>query len=258
MPIKKNRFPILNDFLIAVSFLTIFPVSIDVTEKKNALARAMIFFPLVGFGIAGVSLGLVKLLDPFLSERLGNLLLVLLPIVLSGGLHLDGLSDFFDGFFQGKNRDDILGAMKDPHIGVWGTLSIIFFILIKWELLMILPSKGKILLVAITLSRWSHVFLSSLQPSARSEGSLGEAVAKKVGAREIIGSSILTLLAVFLLGWKGLYEFFGIFLFVLWMGNFCQKKIGGITGDTIGATGEMSEIISYILFLAITKLSPVF
>ena len=255
---KKNPFPILNDFLVAVSFLTILPVSIDVTEKKNALARAMIFFPLVGLGIAGISFGLVHLFEPFLSERLSNLLLVLIPIVLSGGLHTDGLSDFFDGFFQGKNRDDILRVMKDSRIGVWGTLSIIFFVLIKWELLMILPLKGKIFLLAMTLSRWSHVFLSYLQPYARSEGGLGESVAKKVGAREIIGASIFTLLAAFLLGWKGLCEFLGIFLFVLWMGHFCQKKIGGITGDTIGATGEMSEIISYILFLVITKLSPVF
>ena len=258
MPIKKNLFPILNDFLIAVSFLTILPVSIDVTEKKNVLARAMIFFPLVGLGIAGVSLGLVHLLEPFLSERLSNLLLVLIPIVLSGGLHTDGLSDFFDGFFQGKNRDDILRVMKDSHIGVWGALSIIFFVLIKWELLMILPFKGKIFLLAMTLSRWSHVFLSYLQPYARSEGGLGESVAKKIGAREIIGMSILTLLVAVLLSWNGLCVSLGIFLFVLWMGHFCQKKIGGITGDTIGATGEMSEIISYILFLLITKLSPVF
>lgn len=258
MLIKKNLFPIFNDFLIAVSFLTILPVSVDVTEKKNALARAMIFFPLVGLGIAGVSLGLVHLLNPFLSERLSNLLLVLFPIVLSGGLHTDGLSDFFDGFFQGKSREDILRVMKDPHIGVWGTLSIVFFILLKWELLMILPSKGKIFLVAITLSRWSHVFLSYLQPYARIEGGLGEAVAQKIGKRELAGASLLALLAAGLLGWNGLCVFLGIFLFVLWMGHFCQKKIGGITGDAIGATGEMSEIMSYVLFLALTKLSTAF
>jgi cobalamin 5'-phosphate synthase/cobalamin synthase len=243
---------------MAVSFLTILPVTVDVTEKKNALARAMIFFPLIGLGIAGISLGLLHWLEPFLSVRLSNLLLVLLPIILSGGLHTDGLSDFFDGFFQGKNRGDILRVMKDPHIGVWGTLSIVFFVLIKWELLMVLPSKERIFLVAITLSRWSHVFLSYLQPYARSEGGLGETVAKKIGFKEVIGASISTLLVVALLGWIGLCVSLGIFLFVLWMGHFCRRKINGITGDTIGATGEMSEIISYVLFLVVTKLSSGF
>ena len=81
------------------------------------LTLAMIFFPLVGLAIAGVSLGVVYLLEPFLSERLSTLLLVLIPIVLSGGLHTDGLSDFFDGFFQGKNRNDILQVMKERLSG---------------------------------------------------------------------------------------------------------------------------------------------
>jgi cobalamin 5'-phosphate synthase/cobalamin synthase len=257
LPVKKNPFPTLNNFLTAVSFLTVIPVSIDVTERKNALAEAMVFFPLVGLGMAGISLGLVHLLEPFLSERLVNILLVLFPIVLSGGLHIDGLADFFDGFFQGKNRDDILRVMKDPHIGVWGTLAVVFFVLLKWELLALLPSKGTMFLSAITLSRWSHVFLSYLQPYARGDGGLGDTVAKKVGKRELWGTSVFALSAVLLLNPNGLWVFLGIFVFVLGMGRLCRKKIGGITGDTIGATGEMSEIVSYILFLGITKLTAV-
>ena len=251
LPIKKNQLPILNDFFTAVSFLTIIPVSVEGAEKKNALASAMIFFPLVGFGIAGVSFGLVHFWEPFLSERISNLLLVLLPILFSGGLHIDGVADFFDGFFQGKNREDILRVMKDPHIGVWGSLSIVFFVLIKWEPLMIVPFKGKIFLIAMTLSRWAQVFLSYSHSYAGKETGLGESVAQKIGRKEFAGATVFTFLAALLLGWKGLCVFLGIFLFVLGMGAFYKKKINGITGDLIGATAEMSELAAYVLFITI-------
>ncbi len=256
MQIKKNQNPILIDFLTAVSFLTIIPIAVAVSDRKNALPSAMIFFPVVGFGIAVACLGLVQVLEPVFGERFANLLLVLFPIVLSGGLHTDGLADFFDGFFQGKNREEILRVMRDPHIGVWGALGIVFFVLVKWELLMILPHKEKIFLVAMTLSRWSHVFLSYLQPYARPEGGLGELVARKVGRPQLTGASIFAFGAALLLAGKGL-GVFGVGLFFVWlMGQFYQKKIGGITGDLLGATGEMTEIASYVLFLSFIKIGP--
>lgn len=250
---KKSPFPILDDFFLAVSFLTIIPLTVAVSDRKNALASAMLFFPAVGLGIAALSLGLVALLEPFFPERFLNLLLVLFPIVLSGGLHVDGLADFFDGFFQGKTREDILAVMKDPRVGVWGALSVVFLVLIKWELLMMAPFKEKIFLFAVTLSRWSFVVLSYLHPPARKEGGLGETVARKTGLRELGGASLCAFAVALLLGWRGFCVGAGVLVFVLAAGHFYRRKIGGITGDTIGATGEMSEVVAYLLFIVITK-----
>ncbi len=253
MPTKKNLPAFLNDFLVALSFLTVLPISVEVSDKKNALARAMMFFPLIGLGIAAVSLGAAHVLKPYFPERLINLLLVLFPIVISGCLHTDGLADFFDGFFQGKNKEDILAVMKDPHIGVWGVMGILFFVLLKWELLMIVPFKEKIFLIAITLSRWAQVFLSSLQPYARREGGLGESVAGQVGGVQLAIAGIITILVSLMIGIKGVIAFIVIGVFVFLMGKFCQRRIGGITGDLIGATGEMSELLTYFLFVILMR-----
>ncbi len=251
MPEKNKQNPLCDDFFTALSFLTIIPVRGSVQRRKDALASSMFFFPLVGFGIAAVSLGLSRISGVFLSQRIANLLLVLFPILLSGCLHMDGFADFFDAFFQKKGREEILRVMKDPHIGVWGVVGVVFCILLKWECLMIVPLKAQSFLLAMTLSRWAHVFLCYLQLYAGQEGGLGEAVAKKVGLRELMGSTILTLPVTLMLGLPGLFVFSVIALFVLLSGRFYKGRIGGITGDLIGATGEMSEIIVYMVILSI-------
>ena len=146
------------DFLSAVSFLTIVPIPSRILSKTRSLVSSMVFYPFIGFLIAALSLGLVAGLKPFLSERLESLLLVLFPILLSGGLHVDGLADFFDGFFQGRNREGILAVMKDSRIGVWGTLSVVFLVLLKWEFLMIVPVREMSFLTALTLISWKEAW----------------------------------------------------------------------------------------------------
>jgi adenosylcobinamide-GDP ribazoletransferase len=176
---------------------------------------------------------------------------VLFPILLSGCLHMDGFADFFDAFFQKKDRQEILTVMKDPHIGVWGVVGVMFCILLKWECLMIVPFRFESFLLAITLSRWAHVFLSYLQPYAGQDGGLGQAVAKKVGIRELLGASVFTLAVALILGLPGLLVFLIIALMVVLLGRFYKYRIGGITGDLIGATGEMCEIAAYMVILVI-------
>ncbi len=250
MPEKNRQNPLHDDFFTALSFLTIIPVRGSALDRKNALASSMFFFPLIGFGIAAVSLGASKIAEPFLSQRIANLLLVLFPILLSGCLHMDGFADFFDAFFQKKDQEEILRVMKDPHIGVWGVVGVMFCILLKWECLMIMPFKIQSFLLAVTLSRWAQVFLSYLQPYARKEGGLGESVAQKVSARGLLGASIFTLPVALMLGLPGLIVFLVVALMVIFLGRFYKRRIGGITGDLIGATSEMSEIAAYMVILS--------
>jgi len=243
---------LLYDFLSAVSFLTIVPIPSRILSKTRSLVSSMVFYPFIGFLIAALSLGLVAGLKPFLSERLESLLLVLFPILLSGGLHVDGLADFFDGFFQGRNREGILAVMKDSRIGVWGTLSVVFLVLLKWEFLMIVPVREMSFLTALTFSRWSFVVLSYLFPYARPEGGLGQAFAGKVGFRELAVASASCLAMNCILGSLGIGLFIGSALFVFCAGKFYQKKIGGITGDLMGATGEMLEVFIYFLIVLLS------
>lgn len=211
----------------------------------------MLFFPLIGFLIGLVSLGIVTGFKPWFPERLENLCLVLLPILLTGGLHVDGFADFCDGFFQGKDREDILMIMKDPHIGVWGVVGIVFLIILKSELLMILPMKEKSFLLALTVSRWSHLLLCHFHPNARLEGGLAETIAKKVKLSVVITSGVFVLGTACWLRWRGIWTVVAAITFIVLAGLIYRKRLGGITGDLLGATSEMTEVVVFLVLVLI-------
>ena len=214
----------------------------------------MIYFPLVGAFLAVVSLSVFYFIEPFTSLRFAGLLLVLFPIILSGGLHVDGLADSFDGFFHGKDRNDILAVMKDSRIGVWGTLSVIFLILLKWELIMVLPSKGLSFILALSAARWSQVFLSYLLPYARNERGLGSQVAGLVKKKEILLSTMFVVLISLTLGLMGCLILAIISAFIYLLSLFYKHKLEGITGDVIGATSEITETVVLLLAVVIPRL----
>jgi len=251
LPTKKKLLSLPGNFWPAFSFLTIIPIPINTKSTKNTLAKSMRYFPLIGLGIGFVSLVIVSVFEQAFSQRFINLLLVLLPILVSGGLHVDGLADSFDAFFQGKSKEDILRVMKDSHIGVWGTLSIVFLVLFKWELLMILPNKASTFLFALSTSRWSHVVLCYLLPYAREENGLGKAVAGMVRKKEMMLSTLFTIGISFLLGIKGILVLLMCWGLIYLLSRFYKRKIDGITGDVIGATGELTEVFVYVIIIAL-------
>ena len=252
----------MNDFLEALRFLTILPLPPAKTQKPDALARAMLFFPLVGFSIASVSLGIYVLVSGYLPEKLGILLLLALPILLSGGLHADGFADFCDGFFGGKDKAQILRIMKDSRIGTFGVVGLVLLLLTKMELLQALPSKAIPYLIALTASRWMQVALSFYLPSAREQadltplhgtpsgGGLVEAVARKVGRLELLGASgFLFAVMLLLVPGMGPLLFAGLVGLLLALAVFYKKKLGGITGDMLGAASEMTEVVVLLVMI---------
>jgi len=249
----KRKLPLFKHLRLAFSFLTIFPISVDSKDKKVTLSQSMACFPFVGIIIALVSLSIFYFIEPFTSLRFASLLLVLMPILLSGGLHVDGLADCFDAFFQGKDRDDILRVMKDSRIGVWGALSILFMVLLKWELIMILPSKVLSFIFALSVARWSQVFLCYLLPYARKEKGLGQQVAGAISPRELFLGLLFIILIGFPLGLIGLAVFILSTGIVFLLSRYYKHKLNGITGDVIGATSEITECIVLILIIVLSR-----
>ena len=235
-------------FLEAVRFLTILPL--PHSGKKQDLARAMFFFPFVGFLIGILSLVLTQILSLHVFIRLETLGLVTFPILLAGGLHVDGFADFCDGFFAGKNKEAILQIMRDSRIGVWGALGTALLLFWKWELLASFSGRSEALLLALTASRWAQVVLAYFLPYAHPSGGLGEGVAKKVKIRELTGATAFLALLIFFLGAKGLICFMALLPFLAGIGFLFWKRLGGVTGDLLGAASEMTEVfVFFILFL---------
>lgn len=232
----------IQDFFEAVRFLTILPFP---GKGKGDLARAMFFFPLVGFLVGILSLAVIQALSLEAHFRIEALGLITIPLILTGGLHADGFADFCDGFFGGKTKEEVLRIMRDSRVGVWGALGAVLLLLWKWELFASLPRRGEAFLFALTASRWAQVVLAYFLPYANPEKGLGELVAKKVTVRELAGATGFLALLVFFYQGMGVLLFLLLLPFLLGAGFFFKRRVGGITGDLLGAASEATEL--YVL-----------
>jgi len=238
----------MKSFLLALQFLTIIPVKIKYFDDKK-LSQSMIYFPFVGLLLGLVLAGIGYLLCALNFQRFPiEIILIVSLIILTGGIHLDGLADTFDAFSSRKTEEEMLKIMRDSHIGVMGVLSLACIILLKIAFLYSIsaPLKTVSLLLMCTLSRWSLVLAMFLFPYARNEGK-AKAFIQGMNLKIFILSTIIALVCAFMI-WqlKGLFIITIAAASAYITGKFINNKIGGITGDTLGAINELTEVI--ILF----------
>ena len=235
----------MTNFLLALQFLTVIPVKTrSINAKKNA--QAMIFFPLVGLILALILSVVNKLLlmMSFPSLSIVMILIVLL-VFLTGGLHLDGLADTADAFLSRKDKDGMLKIMRDSHIGVMGVLSTITIILLKVALIFSIshPLRYISLVLMCVLSRWSLVLAMFLFPYAREEGK-AKIFIQNINFKIFSLATIITLIcAIAVWQLKGLLISLVAVVSTYIIGRFINKKIDGITGDILGAINEIMEVV---------------
>ncbi|MDD4979937.1 MAG: adenosylcobinamide-GDP ribazoletransferase [Candidatus Omnitrophica bacterium] len=238
----------MKSLLLALQFLTIIPVKVSLA-REDELAKSMICFPLIGLLLGLALVGIDNLfLNLNFPEFSINIILVISLVILTGGMHLDGLADTADALLSRKSKEEMLTIMRDPHIGVMGVLAIISMLLLKSSFLSTLgiSSKMTALLLMCILSRWSMVFTIFLFPYAREEGK-AKTFTQGITLKIFILATIITLIPVIAI-WriKGLLVLMIIAGVNYIFGKAMDKKIGGITGDTLGAAEEITEVI--ILF----------
>jgi len=246
----------MTSFLLALQFLTIIPVRLkDVNAKL--MARSMIWFPFVGAILGFILIAAADLLSRsgFPSLSVDTVVIILL-VLLTGGMHLDGLSDTFDAVLSGKNKEEMLRIMRDSHAGVMGILAIVSIILLKIAFLYAIssPLKPMALVLMCIVSRWSMVFSMFLFPYAREEGK-AKAYINGMNLKTFILATLVVL--VFIMGIFSMMEA-SIFLLVAvctyLIGGSFNKKIGGITGDTLGALCEINEVVILASVIIISKI----
>jgi len=246
----------MTSFLIALQFLTIIPVRYREFTEKN-VRRSMFYFPVVGL-ILGLFLGGIdQLISPVFPELLVNLLLVTLLIFITGGLHLDGLADTVDALGSHRSREEMLRIMKDSRIGVMGTLALITVLLYKISLLSLLPSslKFRSLILMLTASRWVLLLPLLLFPYARSGEGKAQSFFEQIDPAIASGATIFTLtVSLTLFSYWGLFLLIGAGLLVLGFGKYIHYRVGGLTGDSLGASAEIAEIIILLGICLLTKL----
>jgi adenosylcobinamide-GDP ribazoletransferase len=221
-----------------VAFLTRIPIRRAFSTEQ--VARAAAWFPLIG-GLLGLAYGAVWLgatlvMPPYVAA----ILVLVCEALLTGALHFDGLADMADGFGGGRTRDDVLRIMRDHSIGTYGATALALMLLLTASCLVALKTP---LLVACWLAaggafgRWAIVLLSRALPYARPDN----AISSHVGARELTLATLTVCATGFLIRWHALAATGITLLITLALGAFARRRIGGITGDTLGATAQICE-----------------
>ena len=220
-------------FLIAFQFLTIIPLPFTVHCDKRDLGRSTLFFPVAGFVIGGLLAGVNWLSSPWLARPLCDALLITVLTLITGALHLDGLADVCDGLAARGSRERFLAIMKDSQVGAIGAVGLVLGLLLKWQALLFFP----------TLARFGQVLTLTGARHARQDG-LGAAFVEGSGKTALL-LAFATVAAggYFLLHFRGIAALTAVCLFTIAGRMFFQRKLGGLTGDTIGCISELNEIL---------------
>ncbi len=231
----------------AFAFLTVLPVGEKTGVPAERLGRA--FFPAVGAAVGLAAGGVFFAISVVAHPLLAAVAAVAALVILTGGLHLDGLVDATDGLFGGADREHRLAIMRDPRAGTFGVVAVVLLLLGEVAALSGLsPARGVVaLLTAGTLSRWSVLGLVVALPYARLDG-LGRASA---GGHRVLDLAVGTTLAlvVFALDWKRAAVAVPLVLVSsLGIGLLARSRIGGATGDVYGAAAEVGQLAVLLAF----------
>ena len=220
------------------------------------ISHSRAFYPAIGLMIGLVLVGVEEGSSRVFSEPLTAAFLVAVMIVVTRGLHLDGLMDVFDGVFGGFTPERRLEIMRDSRVGAFGVIGAIAVLLLKYGALvslLMLPQPGKewALFLFPTLSRWTMVVLLGAFPYVRTQGlgspfhGTGIKIATTIAGISALAASVL------LGGFSGLGLFFGVTVVAWLMGWAIAKTLGGLTGDAYGATNEIIETVVLIVATAL-------
>ncbi len=224
------------------------PFTLDVETED--FEKGIIYFPVVGMLIGVILFTAAKFLMPFLDPLTLAVTLVFLEVLLTGGLHLDGLADSFDGLFSYRDKERMLEIMKDSRIGSNGVLALIFVLLAKTALVNALLVQAWLipLLLMPVLSRFMTIFASKISKYARPSG-MGNFFIGKVSYKKLFIGLGFTGIWIFLFAPSLWWLLIPMMLTTWWFSKFCDRQIGGMTGDTLGANTELQELL--VLFLAV-------
>ncbi len=246
---------IIIPLLIAVQFMTTVPVRLPYLPSRQQNALSMLFYPVIGLMLGGVLWLMASFIH--LPIMLLSCLIVVVWVGLTGGLHLDGLADTADAWVGGfGDRERTLAIMKDPNAGAMGVIAIVLCLMLKWASvygLLMLDDEYDVSLVWLMipmLGRLGVLVLFATTPYIRQQG-LGSAL-------QDVPKSLLWLVVVGIgamlcvLSWQLAVVLFGVWAVMLsWLRWRFVGRLGGITGDTVGASIEMVEVAMLVSVVAV-------
>lgn len=241
----------IQPFLVALQFLTRLPVRLGTQPSDKNIGHSLLYYPLVGLIIGALlaTLGWVLNSAPTL---IAAALLVTAWVMITGGLHLDGLADSADAWIGGMgDREKTLAIMKDPACGPAGVVAILLIILLKFTALhsLLMTNEWTALFLAVIIGRTLLPVLLLTTPYVRSNGLGCRLSAYQPKRMSVIGAAVTATLILLVTRVYGLWLLISAITLFLILRHMMLRRIGGTTGDTAGALVELTE--TTILLMAV-------
>lgn len=237
--------------ILMTQFMTRIPIPVQVDFAEEDLGKGNVYFPLLGAVIGLLMVGgYWAARELFGPGMLTGIVTLIVYIWASGGLHLDGVSDTFDGLWSNHSPERILEIMKDSRIGTFGAVGLVLTILVQVAAWQEVGEYWQWLIMVPMLGRYGCVFGNAISRYARPEG-LGKHFVEECGLREWSIASLYTVpLALYLGKLPGMVALTLVLIFTYLFTRWVQHKIGGITGDIIGAVIELNQLL-VLVFMAV-------
>ena len=240
----------MNSFWIGLQFLTRIHLVRQTVWTAEDFGRSTRFFPLVGL-VLGICYALAAwiLISVLGMRALTAALLLILPLLLTGGLHADGFMDTADGVFSGRERERKLEIMKDSRVGSFGVVAFVLLMFLQFALLLDMspPLLVSVFFVMPIIGRMAMVLAVSCFPYARADG-MGKTFADMANRRTVAIAAVTTSVLVIPIG---LLATLALVLGVVFTLLFCRwvtAILGGVTGDVYGAATVLTETIVLAVF----------
>ena len=243
---------ILKGFILQIQFLTRIPLPVKIPYEERLLIKGFPLIPLAGF-IIGLGMAGSYYLAALCGYRLISVMASLCAwVLLTGALHLDGFADTCDGLYSSRDREKILAIMKDPRTGVMGVTGLILLFMIKGSVLLVLhPALIVSCLICLPVTgRLNAVWLAGISGYAGESRGMGAVYAEQCGKKQMVTACLAGLVVLLpFSGYRCLAPLLITILCTTGFGRMLKKRIGGITGDTLGYTIEVSEAVYLVCLL---------
>jgi adenosylcobinamide-GDP ribazoletransferase len=238
----------MRNLRIAFGLMSTLPFRLPDDWSEGDSGRAAVWYPFVGLVIGALTWLTWKGSILLFPSSIAGIITLAVWVLLTGGLHLDGLADCCDGLFVSAAPERRLAIMKDPHVGAFGVIGLVLLLLLKAVSLASVTAVSSLgIVLAASLARWC-ILVAGLFPQARPSG-MGADFAAGYRRGFILWGALIPLTLAMLLGVRGVAASLtgvGTAGLVLWL---AKSRIGGVTGDVFGLVVEVVETVVLLVFL---------
>lgn len=262
----------LHIFFTALMFYTRIPCPANINHDPDYLNKASRYFPLIGWIVGSVAFGVYFVFNFLVSPEIAVIFSMIASVLVTGAFHEDGFADVCDGFGGGWTKEKILMIMKDSAIGAYGAIGLVLLLVLKFQGLtqlidisdnpkFIIYSPQFIILLlfvsAHSISRLAAISIVFTHEYSREDAtSKSKPIAQSYSWKEVVGAFFFGLLPLVILSyfqWQILLVLIPVFLTRFFLARYFQKWIDGYTGDCLGATQQVCEVVFYISVIALWK-----